>query len=64
MVPENFDDWVICITKHCKVNLNSSFAKKRLAVYEDGNHAETKKFKAIYGQQHLENIILWYRQIV
>lgn len=63
MIPQTFDEWRNCITQDCKVNLNRDFALQRLAVYLDADHPETQKFTALYGEQHLLNIILWLKQI-
>jgi hypothetical protein len=43
--------------------LTKEFAKKRLSVYEDANHAETRKFEKLYGKQHLNNVIYWFKKI-
>lgn len=64
MISDNFDDWVYCLTQKCKIKLDSTFAKKRLSILEDSNHEETQKFKELYGEQHLENVIHWFKQIV
>lgn len=64
MIPQTLDEWEECITKKCKINLTKEFAAERLAVYQDRNNAETKKFIAIYGEQHLQNIIDWYKRIL
>ena len=63
MIPQTFNEWKDCIMKDCKINLTHEFAQKRLAVYQDSENAETKKFVSLYGQQHLNNIIKWYNQI-
>jgi hypothetical protein len=63
MIPQTFDQWKYCIINDCKINLNKDFAQQRLAVYQDQQNAETKKFKALYGEQHLLNIIQWFQQI-
>lgn len=63
MIPRTFEQWKNCITNDCKINLTKEFAIKRLTVYQDRNHLETKKFISLYGEQHLQNIINWYTQI-
>lgn len=63
MKPENFQQWKICITKDCKVNLTKTFAQERLSIYTDYKHPETKRFRNLYGQQHLDNIINWFKKI-
>ncbi len=63
MIPTNFDEWYACITRQCKIDLNSQFAKERLSILTDEKQSETIKFKQLYGTAHLENIINWYKKI-
>ena len=63
MIPQTFDEWKYCIINDCKINLTKEFALQRLEVYQDKNHSETKKFVSLYGEQHLNNVILWYSQV-
>ena len=64
MIPQTFTEWTNCIINDCKINLTKEFAYQRLSVYQDGNSSETKKFVSLYGEQHLQNIINWFIQIV
>ncbi len=64
IIPQNFDDWKICIEKKCGIPLTLEFASKRLAVYEDEGLPETKKFIKLYGKDHLEHIKQWFQQVV
>ncbi len=64
MIPQTFNDWTNCIVNDCKINLTKDFAEKRLAVYQDNQNTETQKFISLYGEQHLQNIINWFNQIV
>lgn len=63
MIPQTFIEWKDCITKGCKIELTKEFAHTRLRVYENSANPETQKFVKLYGQQHLNNIIRWYKQI-
>lgn len=63
MIPQTVNDWTNCIVNDCKINLTREFATKRLAVYQDNKDAETIKFISLYGEQHLNNIIQWFKQI-
>lgn len=64
MIPQTFEEWKHCIVHDCDIELTKSFATKRLSVYENHNHPETRKFVELYGKQHLDNVIQWYKQIV
>ena len=63
MIPLTFEEWKNCIINDCKINLTKEFAILRLAVYENSNASETKKFVSLYGKQHLENVIHWLKRI-
>lgn len=63
MIPQTFEQWYTCIVNHCKINLTKDFVQQRLAVYKDPENTETQKFISLYGEQHLQNIINWFKQI-
>ena len=63
MIPKTFEQWRSCIINDCKIDLNKDFAQQRLAVYQDKENKETQKFAALYGEQHLQNIINWLSQV-
>lgn len=62
MIPQTFNDWKNCIVNDCNINLTKDFAEQRLVVYQDPNNPETQKFISLYGKQHLQNIINWFKQ--
>lgn len=64
MIPQTFNDWTNCIVNDCKINLTKDFAQQRLAVYQDKRNAETQKFISLYDEQHLNNIIQWFNQVI
>ena len=63
MIPKTFEQWKKCIIVDCKIELTREFAVKRLSVYQDKNNKETKKFIALYGAAHVDNIISWLKQV-
>jgi hypothetical protein len=63
MIAQTFEAWKHCIEKDCKIVLSKEFAQKRLLVYEQKDHQETQTFIRLYGQQHLNNIIKWLKQV-
>lgn len=64
IIPRSFEEWQNCIVHDCGIDLSKSFAKERLAVFENENHPETKNFKKLYGEKHLDNIIYWYKIVL
>lgn len=63
MIPHTFEQWKDCIVNDCKIDLNSAFARGRLTVYQNQTHPETQKFRSLYGEEHLQNIIHWFSRI-
>ena len=63
MIPQTYNEWKHCIVNGCKIYLTKEFAAQRLAIYTDPNNPETQKFVSLYGEQHLQNIIAWYKTI-
>lgn len=63
MIPQTFEQWKDCLINGCKIELTKEFAKERLAIYLNPNNAETKKFVSVYGEQHLQRIIYWFKQV-
>ncbi len=63
MIPESFETWMNCIVNDCKIQLSPDFAKERLLVFTNKGHLETKKFVECYGENHLQNVISWYKKI-
>lgn len=64
MIPTTFTAWKKCIEIDCRINLSKSFAIKRLEILQNKNHNETQQFLKLYGENHLNNIISWYQQIL
>jgi len=62
MIPATFEQWKNCIVNDCKIKLTKDFIAGRLKVYRAKNHPETKKFKELYGEQHLNDIIHWFER--
>ncbi len=63
MIPKTFEQWKNCIVNDCKIELYKDFTQKRLAIYHDIENIETRKFVKLYGNQHLQNIIMWLSQV-
>ena len=59
MIPATFEEWKNCIVNDCKIKLTGDFVAGRLKVYRDKRNPETRKFVALYGEQHLNNILYW-----
>jgi hypothetical protein len=62
MIPQTAKEWKNCIENQCKTPLTETFIKSRLVIYENNEHPETIAFVRLYGNTHLNNIILWLKQ--
>lgn len=62
MIPQNYQQWFQCITRDCGITLSEAFIAERLRVLENSAHEESRRFVAVYGRAHLQNIIQWYYQ--
>lgn len=63
MLPRTRSEWRECIEHKCGIVLTAEFAEQRLSVYRDQQHAETKQFIALYGEQHYRNIVSWFHSV-
>ncbi|MEL7118395.1 MAG: hypothetical protein AAFO07_03110 [Bacteroidota bacterium] len=62
MLSRTFEEWKNCITVDCKIKLTKDFIQKRLKVYENRKNPETRKFIELYGEDHLNNVIYWFKR--
>lgn len=62
IIPTTYSDWRECIEVRCKIPLTSAFIKERLTELENGTHPKTKTFEKLYGEEHLQRTISWFRQ--
>ena len=63
MIPQTFEEWRHCIVVDCKIELTTAFVASRLAILQEKEHPETIKFVSLYGEQHLNNILQWLKQV-
>lgn len=62
MYPNSYEQWRECIEVRCGVPLTADFISERLSELENGEHPKTKTFAKLYGADHLQNTIAWFRQ--
>lgn len=62
IIPTSFEQWRHCIEVRCKIRLTSAYIGKRLAELQDGKHARTREFARLYGTDHLQRTIAWFRR--
>ncbi|MEM6698670.1 MAG: hypothetical protein AAF599_09765 [Bacteroidota bacterium] len=63
MIATNFEEWKNCIVNDCRIKLTKEYAQRRLKIYEDKRHKETKEFIRLYGENHWNNIVYWLKKV-
>lgn len=62
MIPDSYAQWRECIEVHCKIPLTTAFVDERLAELQNESDPRTATFVRLYGAQHLERTIGWFRR--
>lgn len=62
VIPRSYEQWRDCIEVRCKIRLTPRFIHERLAELQDDKHAKTRDFARLYGSDHLERTIAWFRR--
>ena len=62
VIPLSYKQWRNCIEVRCKIRLTPAFIRERLAELQDGKHAKTREFARLYGVDHLQRTIAWFRR--
>lgn len=60
MIPKTYEEWRHCITIVCGIPLTAAFVKDRLEALEKESSHEMKKFRARYGEGHLQQVKDWF----
>lgn len=60
--PTNYQQWRHCIEVDCGIPLTPEFVAKRLAALQNSNDAKTQAFEKLYGVDHLQMTIAWFKQ--
>jgi hypothetical protein len=62
LIPQNYAEWQHCITVDCGIALEAAYINTRIAVLTNPESEETTRFRRLYGDQHWQNIVRWFRQ--
>ena len=62
VIPSSYEQWRNCIEVRCKMRLTPAFIRERLAELQDDKHAKTREFARLYGVDHLQRTITWFRR--
>lgn len=62
VIPTSYQEWRHCIEVDCGITLSPAYIGQRLAELEDGQHAKTKEYARLYGEDHLQRTQAWFRR--
>lgn len=62
VIPLSYEQWRHCIEVRCQIRLTSAFIRERLAELQEEKHEKTREFARLYGADHLERTIAWFRR--
>ena len=62
VIPSSYEQWRHCIEVRCRIQLTRSYIGQRLSELQDDQHARTREFAKLYGSDHLQRTITWFRQ--
>ena len=61
-MPQSYEEWHHCITVECNIRLTPEFIAERLAVWNNEELEETKRFRKLYGDDHWQATIGWFER--
>ena len=62
VIPVTYKEWRYCIEIVGEVKLTPTYIEERLATLQDTQRAETKTFAKLYGEEHLQRTVDWFRR--
>ncbi|HAY82732.1 MAG TPA: hypothetical protein DCY79_23230 [Planctomycetaceae bacterium] len=62
VIPASYKEWRHCIEVRGRIRLTPSYIRQRLSEIQDDEHVKTKEFVRLYGREHLQRIIAWFRR--
>lgn len=61
-IPTSYAQWRECIEVHCGIPLTPDYVHSRIGELEDSGNRNTKHFEKLYGAEHLERTLGWFRR--
>lgn len=62
MIPQNYAEWVECLTVRCRIPLTPEYARERIAALNDLSDASTSRFQELYGDDYRLQVIQWFER--
>jgi len=60
--PQNYEQWIHCITVECGLTISPAFVEERLTVWRNEKSAETVRFRRLYGDAYWRAMIGFFEQ--
>lgn len=60
-LPKTYAEWKHCIEVDCGIPLTTSFCERRIQALDDEQDRHTQAFRDKYGEEHLAQVISWFR---
>ena len=61
-MPRSYEQLRNCIEVCCKIRLTQTYIDERLTELQDAKHARNREFARLYGADHLQRTIAWFRR--
>jgi len=62
MTPGTYDEWRHCIEVNCGLQLTPEFVRQRLSALRDDRDYQTQRFREMWGDAHLRQVITWFEK--
>lgn len=60
--PTSYETWQRCITVDCGIALSEEFCRERLEALADPRDPHTRRFRDLYGEEHLRMVQGWFER--
>jgi hypothetical protein len=64
MIPNNYNEWILCIERDCGIKLTTTFARERLQALADKKNAHTNSFIQCYGMPYHLQVMEWFQRFL
>lgn len=61
-IPQSYAEWRHCIEVECGIPLSAGFLAERIRVLTQGEAEETRRFRRLYGEEHWQRVVSWFRR--
>lgn len=62
MTPSTYDEWRHGIDVKCGLQLTPEFVQQRLSAFHDDRAHQTQRFREMWGDEHLHQVITWFEK--